>query len=177
MPDAEAKTNERTGGGTKPVAADDLRRRRSILVSALVLALCIVGIVAVLAARDKDPLAGSKSPVVAPATPIARITLRPTGNAPRNARGIAEVVKREGAYELRLIAENLKKTTDDSEYRVYFDSGAAERTVGRAWTDARGTLIGEGHIDADDLKKFKFLRVALETPKGESDVLRGRLPR
>lgn len=155
----------------------DLRTRRLVLISTLVLALSVVGIVAALASRHDDPLAGSKPPAASPSTPIARITLRPTAQAPRDARGLAEVVKRDGRYELRLIAENLRRTRDDTSYRVFFANRAGEKTIGRTSTDRRGTLIGESQIDVKDLTAFLTLRVALETPAGRETVLRGRLPR
>ncbi len=155
----------------------DLRTRRLVLVSALVLALSVVGIVAILASRQEDPLAESKPPTPSPSTPIARITLRPTAQGPRDARGLAEVVKRDGRYELRLIAKDLRRTRDDTSYRVFFANRGGEKTIGRTSTDKRGTLIGESRIDVKDLTTFLTLRVALEAPVGSETVLRGRLPR
>lgn len=154
-----------------------IRRRRFVLVTALVFALSVIGIVAVIVSRGEDPLDASKSPTPAPAATVSQIKLRPTSGGPDDARGLAEVVKGAGRYELRLIAQNLKPTRDDTSYRVYFSGPDGDKTLGRTTTDKRGTLLGSVRIDAADLTKYTTLRIALQTPTDRTDVLRGKLPR
>jgi hypothetical protein len=156
---------------------DAIRRRRLALILVLVIALCAIGTVAVLSSRDEDPLAGTKSPPRSTVTPIARIVLEPTDVAPRRARGLAEAVRRDGAHELRLIAQNLPRAREDESYRVYLARGDAEKTLGRLRPDKRGTLLGEARIEASDLTEFAALRVARESSAGSQVMLSGKLPR
>lgn len=154
-----------------------IRRRRMWLALMLVTALSIVGTVAVLAARDEDPLVDQRTPVQTPATPIARVILRPVDGAPKRARGLAEAVKRNGRYELRFIAKGLAGTGGGVTYRVYLARGKAEKTLGQIRPDRRGTLVGESPIDPKDLTNFETLRIARQRGTTGRDVLSGELPR
>ncbi len=158
-------------------AESNVRGRRLALVLMLVAAVSIVGTVAVLSARSDDPLAGERSPAPSTVTPVARVTLLPTSRAPRRARGLAEIVKRDDRHELRLIAQHLPRTREDEVYRIYFARGDAEQTLGKSRTDRRGTLLGESPVDASDLTEFSTLRVALESSAGSRAILNGKLPR
>lgn len=148
-----------------------------MLFMAAVLAVSVVGTVAVVTSREQDTLKAERSPQRAAATPVARITLEPTRRAPDGARGLGEVVRREGRQELRVIAQNLRRNGDESTYRVYLARGDAQKTLGRARTDRRGTLLGEARLAPGDLTRFTELRIAYETESTQRDVLRGDLPR
>jgi hypothetical protein len=161
----------------EPDDVADLRRRRLMLFMAALLAVSVVGTVAVVTSREQDSLKSERSPRRAAATPVARITLEPTRRAPADARGLGEVVRREGRQELRVIAQNLRLTGDASTYRVYLARGEAQKTLGRVRTDRRGTLLGEARLAAGDLTRFTQLRISFETENSQRDVLRGDLPR
>lgn len=155
----------------------NLKRRRLLLIAAVAAAAIAVAVFALIATGGDDNVADNGPKPVAAATPIARIPLRRTAKAPRKAEGLAEVVRRDERYELRLIGRNLGRTVDDTRYRVFFANASGEKTLGSAGTDARGTLIGEVKIDPADLRKFTTLRVARDAPDSTATVLSGRLPR
>lgn len=156
-------------------ATHSIKRRRILLGGAVAIGLIAVAVFALTQEKD-DPQKLSGPPRGTAATPVARINMVRGPKAPKKAIGLAEVVRRDGKPELRLIARYLKPLEEDGVYRIYFSNATREKTLGTTGTDKKGTLLAEAPIDLADLEDFRYLIIARDTPQELRTILVGDLP-
>jgi hypothetical protein len=155
----------------------DIRRRRVVLYSCAALALLLI---AGFAARtlftgDDKPIAAPK--VIAPVI-IERIEMKPVRGA--SGRGLAEVLRRGQAESVRVLAAELKPSTDKQIYQLVLAGGPGDdKLLGNSVVGAERIFVGEAKLPVETLNKYKRIELRLITngaPPSEKTVLRGKIP-
>lgn len=156
-----------------------IRRRRMMLYVGALLALAVVGVVAVksLASGDSNQ---QRMPVrMAPPLIVERIPLKPVRESA--SRGLAEVLRRGQADSLRVLATRLEPTTRLQVYQLVLAGGRApEQLLGNEAVGDTGVFVGEARIEIPLLRTHRRVELRLVTngakPKQQT-ILRGAIPR
>lgn len=156
----------------------DIRKRRLVLYACAVVALLVI---AVFAARtlfegDEKPAAAPK--VIAPVI-IERIQMKPVRGA--SGQGLAEVLRRGDAESMRVLAAELKPSTDKQVYQLLLAGGPSEdKLLGNSAVGQEKIFVGEAKLPLKTLNQYKRIELRLITngaPPTEKTILRGKIPR
>ncbi|MBJ7354967.1 MAG: hypothetical protein JHC98_09090 [Thermoleophilaceae bacterium] len=156
----------------------EIRRRRLVLYACAALALLVIaGFAARTLFKGEDkPTAAPK--VVAPVI-IERIQMKPVRGA--NGRGLAEVLRRGSAQSVRVLAAELKPSTDKQVYQLVLADGPGdEKLLGNSAVGEEKIFVGEAKVSLQTLNQYKRIELRLITngaPPTEKTILRGKIPR
>lgn len=154
-----------------------IRKRRRILYAA-----AVVGSLLVAAVAASSLFKGDDKPKPAPKTVtpviVARVPLKPVGGA--SGRGLAEILRRNSAESMRVLAAKLTPTTDKQFYQLVLSGGnAEERVLGNEQVGRQSVFIGESKISLAEIQKHKYIvlrRVTNGAPVKQTTILRGTIP-
>lgn len=158
--------------------ASTLARRRRLLYAAAGLALLLVGVVALLTLlRSGDDTPDDKRPQLATPVILTRVKLTPPDGG--QARGLAELLRREEKESLRVLATRLKPSAKDNWYQLQLAGGKAPaRLLGSAVVGDQRVFVGESKLAISELERHTRVELRRVTRSGgDTLVLRGRIPR
>jgi hypothetical protein len=156
----------------------DIRRRRLVLYACASIALLVIAGFAARSLFQGDDKPKDAPKVIAPVI-IERIELKPVRGA--SGRGLAEVLRRGQAESVRVLAAELKPSTDKQIYQLVLAGGAGEdKLLGNSVVGAERIFVGEARLPVETLNQYRRIELRLITngaPPSEKTVLRGKIPR
>lgn len=160
-----------------PPGQPNVRRRRLILYAAALAALLVVaafGASTLLSGGDDEP---KKARLATPLI-VERFELKPVAGA--SGRGIAELLTRPTGTGLRVLAQDLKRSSAKQVYQLVLAGGTAgEKLLGNEVVGRTGLFVGEAKVSVDELHQHKRIELRLITqgdPPTEKTILRGSIP-
>lgn len=170
-----------TTGDDDAGLARKIRRRRRWLVAYGLLAVAAVASVAA-----AQTLGGSKdekkrvSALTEPSKPVIveRFKMKPASGV--RGHGLAELVRKDGVSNLRVLAVRLKPSLAGESYQLVLTGGRLDpKPLGGQTVGQKGAFLGQAKITVDQLHRFtriELRRVTDGTPPEEKLVLRAAIP-
>lgn len=178
MTNDESRDNPGESGSDRTV---DIKRRRRLLFVYGALAVAVVVSVAVVqmlgSSKDEKKRASAVSEPTRPVI-VERFKLKPASG--ERGHGLAELVRKDGVSNLRVLAVGLKPSLVSESYQLVLAGGRGDPTpLGNQTVGQKGTFLGQAKISVDAVHEFRRIelrRITEGTPYDDRLVLRGAIP-
>lgn len=176
----EGRTVNQPESGDADSSANIKRRRRWLFAYGALAVAAVISVAAVQTLGNSKQDKRRTSALAEPTKPVIveRFRLKPVAGG--RGRGLAELVRKNGVSNLRVLAVRLKPSLVGESYQLVLAGGRQDpKPLGGQTVGQKGTFLGQAKISVEALHEFRRIelrRITDGTPPDERLVLRGTIP-
>lgn len=163
------------------LSADIKRRRRWLFAFGALAVAAVISVAVVQMSGSTTETKKRTSALAEPTKPVIIERFKLTPAAGGHGRGLAELVRKDGVSNLRLLAVGLRPSLAGESYQLVLTGGRDDpKPLGGQTVGQKGAFLGQAKITIAQLHRFRRIelrRITAGTPPVEKLVLRGAIPR